>query len=147
VIAGVPFVAQEPERCGPAALTMVLRFHGADVAEPQVAAATHSAVLQGALVTDLAACARALGYRAEVARERPEALRAAVEHSRPVILLLDVGRGPIARGHYAVLFGYDAARGRYLIHSGRRAARWVPAGRLERQWKRGGGVLLEVSPS
>src|SRR5689334_18782772 len=49
----VPVVRQAPERCGPAALEMVLRFYGAD-SSVGLAEAAYDPVLHGALITDLA---------------------------------------------------------------------------------------------
>ena len=60
----VPVVRQAPERCGPAALAMVMRFHGADSAALAEADRAYDPVLRGALITDLAAAARRAGFTA-----------------------------------------------------------------------------------
>jgi ABC-type bacteriocin/lantibiotic exporter with double-glycine peptidase domain len=147
LVEGVPFIAQDPQRCGPASLAMVMQFHGVTVEEPEVAAATHSAALGGTLITDLAAFARSRSLTAEVSQRRPEDLKAAVNRGEPVILLVDVGYGPISRGHYLVLHGYDPGRGRFLVHSGRDSSRWVGESRLLRQWQKAGALALRVTRS
>jgi len=57
----VPIVRQARERCGPAALTMVLRWYGADSVGAREADQAYDPALRGALITDLAAAARRTG--------------------------------------------------------------------------------------
>ena len=54
----VPVVLQEPERCGEAALVMVLRYYAAGDAATREAEGAYDPVLRGSLITDLAGAAR-----------------------------------------------------------------------------------------
>jgi len=47
----VPVIRQAPERCGPAALAMVLRFYGVDSARAAAADAAYDPALRGARAT------------------------------------------------------------------------------------------------
>src|SRR5438445_373092 len=64
----VPVIAQVPERCGPAALAMVLRFHGAPDSAVAEAGRAYSPALRGALISDLARAAERAGFAARAAR-------------------------------------------------------------------------------
>ena len=70
----VPVVRQAPERCGQAALEMVLRFYGADAASLREGERAYDPALRGSLITDLAAAARRAGYEAEIATLAPDSL-------------------------------------------------------------------------
>lgn len=140
----VPVIRQAPEHCGPAALEMVLRYYGAPAAALSEAERTYEPALRGALITDLAAAARRAGYPAAVAAPGPDSLPALLARGVPPILLVSAGIGPIARGHYIVVTGWDAARRRYEVNDGGRAARGLDAGDLARRWRAAGGRALLV---
>src|SRR5438093_2279016 len=71
----VPVIEQRPERCGPAALAMVMSFYGATAAQLAQADSAYDPLLRGALITDLARRARRAGYEARVARLDEDSLR------------------------------------------------------------------------
>src|SRR5438128_2674746 len=70
----VPIVAQRPERCGQAALEMVLRYYGANAEAIRESDRAYDPALRGSLITDLAAAARRAGYDAEIATLVPDSL-------------------------------------------------------------------------
>ncbi len=142
----VPVVRQAPERCGPAALAMVLAYYGADSASLGAADATYDPALRGALVTDLAACAKRLGYPARLAAPGADSLAVLLASGRPPILLVGRGIGPLVRAHYIVVTGWDPARRRYTMNDGGATPRGIGAASLARQWARQGGQALIVSP-
>lgn len=139
----VPVVRQAPERCGPAALEMVMRFYGADSAGP-LARRAYDPVLRGALITDLAAAARRGGFRAAVERPGEDSLRALLGAGVPPVLLYDRGGGPLVRRHYGVLVGWDPARGEYVLHDGGALPRRIGRDELMRRWRAAGGQALVV---
>jgi hypothetical protein len=139
----VPVLRQAPERCGPAALEMVMRFYGADSAGPWARRA-YDPVLRGALITDLEAAARRGGLRAAVERPGEDSLRALLGAGVPPVLLYDRGMGPLVRRHYAVLVGWDPARGEYLLLDGGARPRRIGRGELMRRWRAAGGEALVV---
>jgi ABC-type bacteriocin/lantibiotic exporter with double-glycine peptidase domain len=143
----VPVIAQAPERCGPAALAMVLQFHGADSALVASAQRAYDPILRGALITDLAEVARTAGWRAEVVRPSDDSLRTWLSHGTPAILLYARGIGPITRGHYGVLVGWDEARDRLTLNDGGSRSRRVGRGAFLRRWRGAGGQALIVRPA
>lgn len=141
----IPALRQSPERCGPAALEMVLRYYGA--AGPAIAEAdrAYSPALHGALITDLAAAARRAGYSASIEIPAEDSLRTLMRDSIPPILLYQAGPGPLTRAHYGVLVGWDPERERYLVNDGGARPRSISRRELLHRWRSGGGQALIVA--
>jgi len=142
----VPAVRQSPERCGPAALGMVLRFYGAGPEALAEADRAYDRALRGALITDLAAAARRAGYAAEVVMLPPDSLAAWLARGVPPIVLYQSGVGPLARPHYAVVVGWDAERHRWTLNDGGAAARAVDAAEFSRRYRGSNDRALIVRP-
>lgn len=142
----VPIVKQAPERCGPAALRMVLAHHGADSTTLRLADAAYDPVLRGALVTELAAAARRGGHPARVATWTADSLLDALRQGVPPIILSSAGMGPIQRGHYFVVVGWEPERDAFVVHDGGGAPRQVGRRSLVRRWERAGSQALLVAP-
>lgn len=140
----VPVVAQAPERCGPAALAMVLRFHGADSAAVAEADRAYDPALRGSLVTDLAAAARRAGFEAGVETLGPDSLLALLAAGVPPIVLYQAGRGPLTRRHFAVVAGWDPARGEFALHDGGERPRAMRRDDLAKRWRTAGSQALVV---
>jgi tetratricopeptide (TPR) repeat protein len=73
-------------------------------------------------------------------------LLAEVASGRPALVLQQLGAGPWPSWHYAVVIGYDKARGQVLLRSGTDARLGLRASLFESTWARGGHwglVLLE----
>ncbi len=142
----VPAVRQSPERCGPAALGMVLRFYGAGPEALAEADRAYDRALRGALITDLAAAARRAGYAAEVVTLPPDSLAAWLARGVPPIVLYQSGVGPLTRPHYAVVVGWDAERHRWALNDGGAAARAVDAAEFSRRHRGSDDRALIVRP-
>jgi ABC-type bacteriocin/lantibiotic exporter with double-glycine peptidase domain len=142
----VPVVEQRPERCGPAALEMVMRFHGATSAQVALADSAYDPVLRGALITDLAVWARRAGFEARVARLAEDSLVALLRERLPPVVLYARGVGPLTRQHYAVLVGWDPERQRWTLHDGRDAPRHMKRRDLAARWSAAGFEALVVRP-
>lgn len=140
---GVPIIAQRPERCGPAALAMVLRFHGATPEQVALADSAYDPALRGALITDMAAWARRAGFEARVARMSEDSLRALLNQGLPPVLLYRRGVGPVSPQHYGVLVGWDR-RGRWILHDGGRSPRLMSRRDLATRWGASGFEALVV---
>jgi ABC-type bacteriocin/lantibiotic exporter with double-glycine peptidase domain len=140
----VPVIPQAPERCGPAALAMVLRFYGADSTHTAAAEAAYDPALRGSLITDLAACARRAGFAARVATLTEDSLQALLQNGVPPVLLYRRGLGPVTRGHYAVVVGFEADRDRYRVHDGSPRPRAIGRRDLLRRWEAAGRQALIV---
>ena len=140
----VPVMAQARERCGPASLAMVLRFYGAPDSAVAGVERAHSAALAGALITDLARAAERAGFAARVATLAEDSLFAMLRDSIPPVLHYRSGIGPLTRGHYGVLVGWDPARRQYQVNDGgARTARYRHDD-LMRRWKAAGSLALIV---
>jgi len=142
----VPVIRQTPERCGPAALSMVLRFYGAPPSAVAEADRAYDPVLRGALITDLAAAAQRAGFQASVETPDEEGLRALLRERVPPVLLYERGIGPIGRGHYGVVVGWEPEHGTYVVNDGRARPRRVGREALMRSWRAAGGQALVVRP-
>jgi ABC-type bacteriocin/lantibiotic exporter with double-glycine peptidase domain len=142
----VPIVRQAPERCGPAALAMVMRFHGADSAAVAEAGKAYDPVLRGALITDLAAAARRARFHAEVRTLAEDSLVPLLRRGVAPILLYRRGRGPVSVGHYGVVVGWDPADARYLLHDGGAVPRAIGREDLARRWRAAGSLALLLGP-
>jgi ABC-type bacteriocin/lantibiotic exporter with double-glycine peptidase domain len=114
----VPIVKQAPARCGPAALSMVMRFYGADSSTAALADRAFDPAIRGSLITDLAAAARAAGFRAEIERYSDSLVVAELASGCPPIVLYQNGTGVITVPHYAVVVSWDPAADAYVLHDG-----------------------------
>lgn len=143
----VPVLRQAPERCGPTALAMVLRFYGADDTAIAEAERAYDPVLKGSLISDLAAAARRAGFDASVAPLPEDSLVTLLGEGVPPILLYRRGLGVVSVGHYGVLVGWDPARGRFAVHDGSAAPRSLAREGLLGRWRAAGGLALVVRPA
>ena len=140
----VPIVKQAPERCGQAALEMVLRYYGADATAVREADRAYDPVLRGSLITDLAAAAERAGYAASVATLTPDSLVVLLEAGVPPIVLYQSGRGPVSRRHFGVVTSWDAARGVFVLNEGGARPRATRRADLEKRWRTAGSQALIV---
>jgi ABC-type bacteriocin/lantibiotic exporter with double-glycine peptidase domain len=140
----VPVIRQARERCGPAALEMVLRFYGADSTAARVAAATYDPVLRGALITDLAAAARRAGFDARIETLETDDLTALLRTGVPPILLYQSGDGPVTRPHYGVVIGWDGRARAFVLNDGASRPHMLSSWTLARRWKTAGRQALLV---
>lgn len=118
MIKGVPFISQQKYYCGPASLAMVLNFWGGKFNQDEIAKELYIEELKGTLNFDLEFYSRHKGYRAKSARGTLEELKALILQGKPVIILEDLGMGPIKKWHYSVVVGYNNNRKVIISHSG-----------------------------
>jgi tetratricopeptide (TPR) repeat protein len=141
-----PFLPQTEHQCGPAALATVLGAAGRSVDPAALTAEVYLPGRHGSLQPELAAAARARGMLAyETGSSLPDLL-AEVAAGRPVLVLQQLGAGPWPYWHYAVVIGYDKARGKVLLRSGSDERQALRASVFDATWTRGGNwglVLLE----
>jgi ABC-type bacteriocin/lantibiotic exporter with double-glycine peptidase domain len=141
---GVPIVKQVPERCGQAALEMVMRYYGADAGSVREADRAYDPVLRGSLITDLAAAARRAGYAAEVATLTPDSLIALLAAGVPPVVLYQNGRRPLTVPHFGVVTGWDPAREAFMLNDGGASPRVVRRNDLAKRWRTAGSQALVV---
>jgi ABC-type bacteriocin/lantibiotic exporter with double-glycine peptidase domain len=140
----VPILEQAPERCGQAALGMVLAYYGAGPAGLREAERAYDPALRGSLITDLAAAARRAGYDAAIATLTPDSLIALLDQGVPPIVLYQNGRGPLTVRHYAVVTGWDASRGAFTLNDGGAKPRVSRRNDLAKRWRTAGSQALIV---
>lgn len=124
-----PFYAQDDHQCGPAALAMALGTAGVDVDPADLGAQLFLPGRQGSLQVEMLGSARRQGRLAYVLKPDLAAPLAELAAGHPVVVLQNLGVRSYPLWHYAVLIGYDAARGHAVLRSG-------PDERLEMSWPR-----------
>ncbi|MGH7266047.1 MAG: PA2778 family cysteine peptidase [Candidatus Rokuibacteriota bacterium] len=146
LITNVPFIAQEAYQCGPAALAMVLQYHGAAVGQEEIARAIYLPSVRGTLNLDLEFYARRRGFAARSFAGTLARVKEEVRRARPLIVFQDVGLPGYPVPHFAVVVGYDDRTGSLVLHSGPTAYRVVSYDRFERTWGRRAWTLLVTPP-
>ena len=142
-IAGVPFVKQAPQWCGPAALESVLRYCGLAVTQQDIAG--EIALPNGRVLNlDLKLYARRRGLRAESSRGDCERLKSWNARDVPVICQLRLGALGARQNHFIVVYGYDERRSCFIAHTGERAAQEIPYLDFSRAWHDADNWMLVI---
>lgn len=140
----VPVVEQSREKCGPAALEMVLRYFGAGSDAIAHTATAYDPALRGSLITDLATSARRAGYDAAIVTISADSLAGLLAEGIPPILLYQNGRGPLTVRHFGVVRGWDPVRQQYALNDGGARPRHMSRSDLEKRWRTAGGQTLVI---
>jgi len=141
-IESVPFIQQDSQFCGPAALASVMSYYGAPVDQKVIGSKVYSEKLQGALITDLERYARDAGFETSSGRGTVEGLKAEIDRRRPVIVLVDRGFWVLSRTHYLVVFGYDDEG--FTAHDGFTASKRYDYDEFRDTWGKMGNVYLLI---
>lgn len=141
----VPFHSQRRHHCGPAALAGVLAAAGTVVDPDTLASEVYLPGRRGSLQTEIVAAARRRDLLAYELDPSFEALIRELAGGRPVLVLQNLGIAVWPRWHYAVVVGYDVARDRLLLHSGRRSRLETRRARFEVSWRLAGRWGIVVS--
>jgi tetratricopeptide (TPR) repeat protein len=122
---------------------MVMAYGGESVPLPTLAPEIYSPALRGSLQPALIAAGRRHGWLAWEISDFAAILQE-VAAGRPVIILQNRGLSWKPVWHYAVVVGFDAAKGLTCLTSGREEQRAVATRTVLRTWERGGrwGLLL-----
>lgn len=132
----VPFFPQEDYQCGPSALATSLVHSGVEVTPDALVSKVYIPERQGSLQAEMLATPRQygrVGYRLE---PRYADLVREVAAGNPVVILQDIGLGPITKWHYAVVVGYDYPAGELYLRSGQKKREAMPFTMLEYTWKK-----------
>lgn len=140
----VPVVLQQRERCGQAALQMVLGYYGATATQLHEVDGAYDPVLRGSLITDLASAARRAGFDAVVATLTAEELIGLLDDGVPPILLYQSGSRLATFGHYGVVTGWDAGSASFTLHDGTARPLVTRRQDLEKRWRTAGSQTLIV---
>lgn len=145
-LASVPFIAQTPLHCGPAALAMVLRHIGRDVDAEQLADAVFLPARGGSLQAEMLAGARRHDAVAQRLPGQLQALLREVQAGRPVVVLQNLALSFAPTWHYAVLVGYDLTREELVLRSGLTERETMSMRTFEHTWARGGHWAMVALP-
>ncbi len=132
-----PFFPQTEYACGPAALATILGASGADVSPAALIDAVYVEELKGSLQAELLAATRRYGRLPVPIAADVGSLLDEVAGGRPVLVLQNLGLGIAPRWHYAVVVGYDADAGRFVLRSGTERRRLERTSRFLRRWRLG----------
>lgn len=142
----VPFFPDTTDQCGPSTLASILTFWGRPVAPNQLKKEIYLPRLKGTLPMDMVAAAEGHGLKADGLNVSWDAVRSELAAGRPVLVYLDHGFRFYPIGHYAVLIGFDDARGGVFMHSGKNENEFVRYRTFMKQWNRTDRWALMVTP-
>ncbi|MFH1216223.1 MAG: PA2778 family cysteine peptidase [Pseudomonadota bacterium] len=138
-----PFFTQKDLQCGPAALAMVLKGSGIETDPDRLTPQIFLPERRGTLQLELVAAVRRHGRIPYVVDSKPDALVAQLMEGRPVLILQDLGAGPISRYHYAVVVGILTGN-RVVLRSGPKKRLIMGEDRFARSWQKAGSWGLVV---
>jgi len=138
----VPFIAQQPGQCGPAALAMLANYYGHPVTQDEIAGAIYLPEIHGTLTTDLAGYAVKFGLWVRQYRGTPADLRQKLAGGAPVIVLGKFGD----RLHYFVVLSFDDFAKTVTVHTDQRANYVMTQEQFWRVWDRADRWTLLVCP-
>lgn len=131
----VPFFPQTDFDCGPAALATILNAQNVAVTPAELSPAVYVDGLEGSLQVELMAAARRFGLLPVPIGPDPASLLSEIASGRPVLVLQNLRFARVPAWHYAVVVGYSADRGRFILRSGDEERRLERASRFMRSWR------------
>ncbi len=144
MVPSVPFYPQLDFQCGPASLAGVLNYHGAAVSPDEIARAIYRKGVRGTLSLDMVLYARDQGFSAEFYRGSFEDIVASVDACVPLVVMVDLGLGPVSASHYMVVVGYT--REGVVVNSGEDQKKLMAWKSFLRGWARASRWTLRVAP-
>jgi tetratricopeptide (TPR) repeat protein len=132
----VPFFPQTEYQCGPAALATVLAATGVKVVPDDLVSQVYIPERKGSLQVEMLAAARRNGRIAYQIAPRFEDLLREIAAGNPVIVLQNLGLGPVEIWHYAVAVGYDLDERELALRSGADRRRVLPFRVHEFVWRK-----------
>ena len=132
----VPFFPQVEFECGPAALATVLAAGGVAVTPDDLISQVYIPERKGSLQVEMLAAARRHGRVSYQLAPRFEDLLREVNAGNPVVVLQNLGVGPVERWHYAVVVGYDMRERELALRSGETRRRVLPFPVHEFVWRK-----------
>ncbi len=141
----VPFVPQQKDTCGAAALAMVLQYYGRDVSHGAIAQALVEPELHGIRGSRLADFARERGLVAIAFAGDTALLREHLRKGRPLVVALSAGRDAF---HDVVVVGFDDERRELIVNDPDfGAGRRLSERELVERWTKSGNWTLLVQPA
>ena len=144
MIDGVPFIRQDANFCGPAALASVMVYYGETIDQHTIGQATYDAKLRGCLLSDLENFARSRGFDTMADRGTVDQIKDFLSRKKPVIVLVDLGWWFVSRPHYLVIIGYTEEG--FVAHSGYEESQLYEYEKFTELWAKIGNTYLLVYP-
>lgn len=144
-ITDTPFFVQDAYQCGPAALAMVLSFHGHARAPADLTPWIFTPDAKGSFPAELDAVSRREGFISYPV-DRFDNLLREVAAGHPVLVLQNLGTDWLTRWHFAVVVGFDLQRRELVLRSGDLARRITPFTLFDTTWNRSGRWGRAVLP-
>ena len=144
--AQVPFVPQELNQCGPAALATALGAVGVPIAPEVLGTAVFVPAREGSLQIEMLAAPRRHGQIATRIRPDLVSLLREVAAGQAPVVLLNLGLSIQPLWHYAVVVGYDLPAGQILLRSGTVQREVMPLSTFEHTWSRSSQWAFVVLP-
>ena len=139
----VPFIAQEKNGCGSAALAMTMRYWGTPADALRIQSELYSPVEKGIPASALVRYLEEHGFEAHVFRGEWPDLQHHLSQGRPLIVCFKPTRGSTL--HYAVAAGADAHRVSLNDPADRKLRKWDRAA-FEKCWRAAGAWTLLAVP-
>ncbi|MEI6085391.1 MAG: PA2778 family cysteine peptidase [Verrucomicrobiota bacterium] len=140
--ADIPFIAQQPGQCGPAALAMLANGYGQKITADDIAKAIYLPDIHGTLTTDLADYAKRFDLWVRQYRSTQADLRQKLAAGVPMLVLGKFGDRP----HYFIVLGFDDFAKTVIVHTDQRANYAMPQEQFWRVWDRADRWTLLVCP-
>jgi len=145
-VAGVPFVRQARDRCGPAALASLAAFHKLPLTQDEIAREVFLPSINGTLTVDMQSFVHRQGLWCHSGSGTAADVRTWLDRGLPVVALIRLGALHGHRLHYVVVTGYHARRGYFVGHTGYLPNRPMAYEVFEQQLRSAGGWLLVACP-
>jgi tetratricopeptide (TPR) repeat protein len=142
-ILNVPFIAQKPRYCGPAALAMLANYYGHPVTQDEIAGAIYLPDIGGTLTSELGDYARRFNLWVRQYHGSLDDIRQKLAAGVPLLVLGKFGEQP----HYFIVLGWDRFRQVITVHSDTRARYEMRMEDFQRHWDRAGNWTLLVCPA
>ncbi len=144
LIEDVPFFPQNDFQCGPSSLAGVLNYYGKNISPLLIADKIFQQKVRGTLSIDMALFARELGFISQWYAGDMNDLRKNIDNDHPLIVMVDLGFGPVHKHHYLVVVGYESKG--VIVNSGAHQNKRVPWNRFQNQWSRAQFWTLRILP-
>lgn len=142
----VPFFAQQEYQCGPAALATSLVHGGTRVTPEELVKRVYLPGREGSLQAEMLAAPRRYGRVSYQIAPRLDDLLREVASGNPVLVLQDIGVGPVTNWHYAVVVGFDYPAGELYLRSGETRRLAMPFTVFEFTWKKSNYWAMVTMP-
>ncbi len=142
----VPFYPQTAYQCGPAALATTMQAAGVQVLPDDLVRHVYLPARKGSLQVEMLSTPRRQGLVSWQIPPAYSALLREVAAGHPVLVLQDLGLGPFRQWHYAVVVGFDYARGDVYLRSGENQRQVMPFTAFEFTWQRSNYWAMVVTP-